>query len=30
MNEHSKVIFVDFILFNQVGPENLSFWNGLK
>ena len=30
MKEHSKVIFVDFVLFNQVGLEQLSFWNSLK
>ena len=30
MKEHSKVIFLDIILFNQVGSKLLSFWNRLK
>ena len=30
MKELSKMIFVDFILFNQIGHEKLSFWSSLK
>ena len=30
MKELSKMIFVDFILFNQIGHEKFSFWSSLK